>query len=170
MLPAKRIWRFQLRKDNACFNTVWRPLLKCALYRTAGSRLTWTFEKLQCCLSRLSGCAEQAPRPRPIALEPMSFTTRPKHLTDTCSGTARISMPKSIPAAHTVVWAFFAGCIIAIPLAAWLDEYQAVARFATAVFVEVLILVCNRMRCSLTSLAARYTIDRRENFDIYLPL
>jgi hypothetical protein len=91
-------------------------------------------------------------------------------------------MPKNIPDAvsiaslmairtvHTVVWAFFAGCIIAIPLAAWLDEYQAAAWFAAAVFVEVLILVCNRLRCPLTSMAARYTIDRRENFDIYLPL
>ena len=27
----------------------------------------------------------------------------------------------------------------------------------------------NRMRCPLTGVAARYTDDRRANFDIYLP-
>jgi len=37
------------------------------------------------------------------------------------------------------------------------------------VFVEVLVLVFNRMRCPLTGVAARYTDDRRDNFDIYLP-
>ena len=36
--------------------------------------------------------------------------------------------------------------------------------------VEVLVLVVNGWRCPLTSLAARYTDDRRANFDIYLPL
>lgn len=28
----------------------------------------------------------------------------------------------------------------------------------------------NRGRCPLTTIAARYTDDRRDNFDIYLPL
>jgi len=35
---------------------------------------------------------------------------------------------------------------------------------------EVAVLVVNRMRCPLTGVAARYTGDRAENFDIYLPL
>jgi hypothetical protein len=35
---------------------------------------------------------------------------------------------------------------------------------------EVLVLVVNGWRCPLTDLAARYTDDRRANFDIYLPL
>lgn len=34
----------------------------------------------------------------------------------------------------------------------------------------VLILFANRMRCPLTGVAARYTDDRRDNFDIYLPV
>jgi hypothetical protein len=33
----------------------------------------------------------------------------------------------------------------------------------------VLVLVLNQMRCPLTDVAARYTADRRANFDIYLP-
>jgi hypothetical protein len=36
--------------------------------------------------------------------------------------------------------------------------------------VEVLILLANGFRCPLTAVAARYTDDRRDNFDIYLPL
>ena len=34
---------------------------------------------------------------------------------------------------------------------------------------EVAVLAFNNGRCPLTSLAARYTADRRDNFDIYLP-
>ena len=37
------------------------------------------------------------------------------------------------------------------------------------VFLEVLVLVVNSWRCPLTDIAARYTDDRRDNFDIYLP-
>jgi hypothetical protein len=32
------------------------------------------------------------------------------------------------------------------------------------------VLAANRMRCPLTDLAARYTEERADNFDIYLPL
>jgi hypothetical protein len=32
------------------------------------------------------------------------------------------------------------------------------------------VLVVNGFRCPLTDVAARYTDDRRDNFDIYLPL
>jgi polyferredoxin len=38
------------------------------------------------------------------------------------------------------------------------------------VFVEVSVLGANGWRCPLTAVAARYTDDRRDNFDIYLPL
>ena len=34
----------------------------------------------------------------------------------------------------------------------------------------MLVLVFNRWRCPLTDIAAQYTDDRRDNFDIYLPL
>ena len=40
---------------------------------------------------------------------------------------------------------------------------------AAIVAGEVIVLVFNRMRCPLTGVAARYTEDRRDNFDIYLP-
>jgi hypothetical protein len=76
----------------------------------------------------------------------------------------------AIRTAHTVVWAFFAGCIVAIPVASWRGEHRAAAWLIAIVFVEVCILLLNGMRCPLTSVAARHTADRRENFDIYLPL
>jgi hypothetical protein len=71
---------------------------------------------------------------------------------------------------HTVVWAVFAGSIIAIPVLAWLDRMYAATLLIGLVLIECVVLVANRMRCPLTSLAARYTDDRRDNFDIYLPL
>ena len=70
---------------------------------------------------------------------------------------------------HTVVWAFFVLCIAAIPLLTWRGEYVTATWFAGIVFVEVLVIVLNRRRCPLTPLAARYTDDRRANFDIFLP-
>ena len=76
----------------------------------------------------------------------------------------------TIKVAHTIVWAFFAGCIVAIPIASWRGEHRIAAWLAAIVFVEVLVLVFNGWRCPLTSVANRYTEDRRDNFDIYLPL
>ena len=77
---------------------------------------------------------------------------------------------KAIKVAHTLVWAFFAGCILAIPIASWRGAHGIAAWLAGIVFLEVLVLVLNGWRCPLTSVAARYTGDRRDNFDIYLPL
>ncbi len=75
-----------------------------------------------------------------------------------------------IKLAHTVVWAFFASCIVAIPILGHMGKFRAAAYLVGAVLVEVAILVWNGLRCPLTDVAARYTADRRDNFDIYLPL
>ena len=76
---------------------------------------------------------------------------------------------KTIKVAHTIVWAFFVSCILAIPVASWRGEHRTAAWFAAVVAFEVAILVANKWRCPLTSVAARYTDDRHDNFDIYLP-
>jgi hypothetical protein len=76
----------------------------------------------------------------------------------------------AIKAAHTIVWAVFAGCILAIPLVSWRSNHHAAAWLAAIVLVEVLVLSINRWRCPLTAVAARYTDERRANFDIYLPV
>lgn len=75
----------------------------------------------------------------------------------------------AIRLAHTLVWALFAGCVIAIPVLSLLGELRYAALCATVVAAEVLVLAFNRWRCPLTGVAARYTSDRRDNFDIYLP-
>jgi hypothetical protein len=77
---------------------------------------------------------------------------------------------RAIKVLHTAIWLLFALCIVAIPVFAYLGRVRPAAWLVGLVLVEVLVLVCNRMRCPLTDLAARYTDDRRDNFDIYLPL
>jgi hypothetical protein len=76
---------------------------------------------------------------------------------------------RTIKLVHTIIWAFFAGCIVAIPILALLDRYAPAAVLSGIVLVEVVIIVANAWRCQLTGVAARYTDDRRDNFDIYLP-
>jgi hypothetical protein len=71
---------------------------------------------------------------------------------------------------HTTVWALFAGCIVALPVAAWRGDFTLAAVLIVVVLVEVVVLAANGMHCPLTAVAARYTDDRRDNFDIYLPL
>jgi hypothetical protein len=86
------------------------------------------------------------------------------------SSNADASRLRAIRTLHTLVWAFFAACILAIPLASWRGEHRVAAWLAAIVFIEVLVLLVNRWRCPLTGVAARYTADRSDNFDIYLPL
>ena len=76
---------------------------------------------------------------------------------------------QAVKLVHTIAWAFFAGCILAIPVMSWLGEHRAAMWLAIIVFGEVMILVYNRWSCPLTAVAARYTEDREPNFDIYLP-
>ena len=71
---------------------------------------------------------------------------------------------------HTLVWALFAGCIVALPVFAWRRQFLVAVVLIALVAVEVVILLANRFRCPLTEVAARYTDDRQANFDIYLPL
>jgi hypothetical protein len=75
---------------------------------------------------------------------------------------------RAVKLLHTVIWAAFVGCIVAIPILAWADKYALAAVLSSIVLLEVLVLVFNHWRCPLTDVAARYTDDRRDNFDIYL--
>jgi hypothetical protein len=77
---------------------------------------------------------------------------------------------RAVKAIHTIVWALFAGCIVAIPIVAWSGNVQRALALIAIVSVECGVLVANRMQCPLTNVAARFTVDRRDNFDIYLPL
>lgn len=70
---------------------------------------------------------------------------------------------------HTVIWAFFAGCIIAIPVFALSGEFIVVAVLFTIVLLEVIVLLAYGGSCPLTAIAAKYTSNREPNFDIFLP-
>jgi len=76
---------------------------------------------------------------------------------------------RTIKLVHTVIWAFFAGCILAIPLFAHRGELVVAVALVAVVAVEVLVLAFNGMRCPLTDVAARRTAERQDNFDIFLP-
>jgi len=71
---------------------------------------------------------------------------------------------------HTVIWAFFAACILAIPVLVFAERRNMALVVIGIVSIEVLIIVTNGWHCPLTDVAARYTSDRRDNFDIYLPI
>jgi hypothetical protein len=77
---------------------------------------------------------------------------------------------RAVKIVHTLAWALFAGCIVALPIAAYLENFQLAVILISIVLVEVIVLFANRFRCPLTDVAARYTSDRRANFDIYLPM
>ena len=75
----------------------------------------------------------------------------------------------AIKTVHTAVWSLFVAAIVAVPIAVWLEAWVTVAVLVGVVSAECIVLVANRMRCPLTDIAARYTEDRRANFDIFLP-
>jgi hypothetical protein len=52
----------------------------------------------------------------------------------------------------------------------YVGRFRQAAWLVCIVLVEVFVLVFNGFRCPLTDVAARYTEDRRDNFDIYLPV
>jgi hypothetical protein len=76
---------------------------------------------------------------------------------------------RAVKLIHTVIWAFFVACILAIPVCAARGRFGLGAAFAGAVAVEVMALAVNGMRCPLTDVAARYGKESSANFDIYLP-
>ncbi len=71
---------------------------------------------------------------------------------------------------HTVVWALLAGCIVAIPVMAFRQRFRAAATLIAIIVGECLVLAANGGRCPLTDWAARFTSNRADNFDIYLPV
>lgn len=80
---------------------------------------------------------------------------------------AKLRLVKGV---HTAIWAFFVACIVAVPVAAHFGHFRLAAIATGFVLLEIAILAINRWKCPLTAIAARYTEDRRDNFDIHLPL
>ena len=59
---------------------------------------------------------------------------------------------------------------MSIPVATWVRRFDVAFVLIVTVLLEVLIILFNAWACPLTAVAARYTTDRRDNFDIYLPV
>ena len=70
---------------------------------------------------------------------------------------------------HTAVWAVMAGSILTLPVAASTRHFGWALMLTALVVGECAVLTANRGRCPMTDWAARYTLDRAANFDIYLP-
>ena len=70
---------------------------------------------------------------------------------------------------HTLIWAVLAASILALPVAGVLRRFRWAAIITVIVLLECGVLAVNGGRCPLSDLAARYTVDRGSNFDIYLP-
>lgn len=71
---------------------------------------------------------------------------------------------------HTLIWLFFVSVIGSIVTAGITGRITPVTWAAIMLIVlEGIVLFFNRGICPLTPLAARYTSERGDNFDIYLP-
>jgi Na+/citrate or Na+/malate symporter len=71
---------------------------------------------------------------------------------------------------HTLIWLFFVCVIGSIVTAGITGRITGLTWVAMMLIVlEGIVLSFNRGTCPLTPLAARYTSERGDNFDIYLP-
>ena len=59
---------------------------------------------------------------------------------------------------------------MALPWLGWTGRFHWAFGLTALILGECLALALNRGRCPLTDVAARYTDERADNFDIYLPL
>ncbi len=70
---------------------------------------------------------------------------------------------------HTAVWAVLAGCILALPVMAFLRRFRWAFFLSAIVVFECGLLAANRGQCPLTSWATPFTENRAASCDIYLP-
>ena len=85
------------------------------------------------------------------------------------NGSQRINPVVAIKLLHTLVWAVLAGSMLALPITALLQRFNVAMILTLIIVAECGVLALNEGRCPLTSLAARFTSDSADNFDIYLP-
>lgn len=71
---------------------------------------------------------------------------------------------------HTAIWFGMASAVLFLPFSALLGRFHWAFGMTLLILAECLVLALNHGRCPLTDVAARYTTDRSDNFDIYLPV
>ena len=70
--------------------------------------------------------------------------------------------------AHTAIWPLFVACVVTIAALGLAEMHRQVIWLTGIVIVEILVLLLNGWQRPLTRIAARHTVDRRDNSDIYL--
>jgi len=58
---------------------------------------------------------------------------------------------------------------VTLPVLGLRGRFRWAASLSALILAECAVLAMNHFRCPLTDLAARYTVERAANFDIYLP-
>ncbi|MFZ5390830.1 MAG: hypothetical protein ACOZAJ_00960 [Patescibacteria group bacterium] len=76
-----------------------------------------------------------------------------------------------IKSLHSIIWFIMAAASIYILYAGLTKTFDIWLWLSIGLLVmESIVLLVNRWTCPLTPLAMKYTADRQDNFDIYLPL
>jgi hypothetical protein len=70
---------------------------------------------------------------------------------------------------HTAIWALLAACTLALPITGLIRRFDLAVIITAIIALECAALALNKGRCPLTNLAAEFTAERADNFDIYLP-
>ena len=71
---------------------------------------------------------------------------------------------------HTIIWMIMATASFYILYAGIMGISNVVLWIAIGLLLfETIVLMINKWTCPLTPMAGKYTADRRDNFDIYLP-
>lgn len=79
-------------------------------------------------------------------------------------------MLRKIKTLHTIIWFIMASADFYILYAGITNKFNIILYISIALLlIETIILLINKWSCPLTSLAEKYTNNREDNFDIFLP-
>jgi hypothetical protein len=80
-------------------------------------------------------------------------------------------MLRRIKLLHTIIWAVMAAACCYVLYAGIVGLRNTLVWVCIVlILLEGIVLLINRWTCPLTKIARKYTNDRQENFDIYLPV
>lgn len=79
-------------------------------------------------------------------------------------------MIRLIKIIHTIVWAVMVSAILYIFYCGWTNNFNLLLWLSIALILgEGVVLIFNDWHCPFTDVAKKYTDDRQDNLDIYLP-
>lgn len=79
-------------------------------------------------------------------------------------------MIRTIKALHTIIWVIMVTAILYILYAGIVNKFNLWLYISIGlILLETITLAINKWSCPLTPIARKYTKDRKDNFDIYLP-